>query len=194
MLFRHRFRSCRKQSCTLDGKPWPCWEIFRSADCADPDRFKAPATCEVGRQPPRSITAALLARCTINGQSLKRAACPAGAMHWRGPSEIGRTTSGRPRRNAPRRRRFGLWQGQFHAARSDFRTRGRHIPSSGHETGRRALCGSPWIRALRPHGKTGNHNIGVIANSAGDEANPRAGRYRGTTRIASPRRTGPGSQ
>src|SRR5205814_393219 len=56
----------RKQSCSLDGKPWQCWpaavrELQTLVD-------QGPATCETVGEP--DPFGRVLARCTINGQSL----------------------------------------------------------------------------------------------------------------------------
>lgn len=104
----------RKQSCMLDGKPWPCWEssVRDLQTLVD----QGPATCEVVGNP--DPYGRLLARCTINGQSLNEQLVRRGYALAR-PRESQDYLAAEADAKA---KKLGLWQGQFMRP-SDFRTR-----------------------------------------------------------------------
>ena len=56
----------RKQNCTIDGKIWQCWAAAVRALEILVDQ--GPVTCDVIGEP--DVYGRLLARCTINGESL----------------------------------------------------------------------------------------------------------------------------
>lgn len=102
----------RKQDCTLDGKPWACW----AASVRDLQTLvdQGPATCEtVGDPDPYGR---LLARCTINGQSLNEQLVRTGYAVAR-PSETKDYVAAEAE---AKKNKVGLWQGQFMRP-SDFR-------------------------------------------------------------------------
>ena len=104
----------RKQDCTMDGKPWACW----AASVRDLQTLvdQGPATCEtVGEPDPYGR---VLARCTINGQSLNDQLVRGGYALAR-PSE---TTEYVAAEAEAKEKKLGLWQGQFMRP-SDFRKR-----------------------------------------------------------------------
>ena len=95
----------RKQNCTLGGKIWQCWaaavrELEILVD-------QGPATCEVIGEP--DVYGRLLARCTINGQSLNEQVVRRGYAVAR-PSE---TTDYVAAEAAAREEKVGLWRGEF---------------------------------------------------------------------------------
>lgn len=95
----------RKQSCMLDGKTWACWE----ASVRDLQTLvdQGPATCEtVGEPDPYGR---VLARCTINGQSLNEQLVRDGYAVAR-PSETKEYVAAEAE---AKDKKLGLWQGQF---------------------------------------------------------------------------------
>src|SRR5215469_3909912 len=95
----------RKQNCTLGGKIWQCWaaavrELEILVD-------QGPATCELIGE--RDVYGRLLARCTINGQSLNEQLVRRGYAVAR-PSE---TTDYVAAEAAAREEKVGLWRGEF---------------------------------------------------------------------------------
>ena len=95
----------RKQNCTLGGKIWQCWaaavrELEILVD-------QGPATCEVIGEP--DVYGRLLARCTINGESLNEQLVRRGYAVAR-PSE---TTDYVAAEAAAREEKVGLWRGEF---------------------------------------------------------------------------------
>ncbi len=102
----------RKQSCTVDGKPWQCW----AAEVRDLQTLvdQGPATCEtVGEPDPYGR---VLARCSINGQSLNEELVRTGWAVAR-PSE---TKDYVAAETEAKQKKLGLWQGQFQRP-SEFR-------------------------------------------------------------------------
>ena len=95
----------RKQICRIDGKVWQCWPAAVRALEILLDR--GPATCEVIGEP--DVYGRLLARCTINGQSLNEQVVRRGYAVAR-PSE---TTDYVAAEAAARDEKVGLWRGQF---------------------------------------------------------------------------------
>jgi endonuclease YncB( thermonuclease family) len=104
----------RKQTCTLDGKPWQCW----AASVRDLETLvdQGPATCEVVDKP--DAYGRLLGRCSINGQSLNEELVRRGYAVAR-PSETKEYVAAEAE---AKEKKLGLWQGQFMRP-SDFRTR-----------------------------------------------------------------------
>jgi len=102
----------RKQSCTIDGKVWQCWP----AAVRDLQTLvdQGPAICDTVGDP--DVYGRVLARCTINGQSLNEQLVRRGYAVAR-RSE---TTDYVAAEAAAKERKVGLWQGQF-LAPSEFR-------------------------------------------------------------------------
>ena len=102
----------RKQICTLDGKPWQCWE----AAVRDLQTLldEGPVTCDVVGKP--DIYGRMLGRCSVNGKSVNEQLVDRGFAVAR-PSD---TTDYVAAEAAARAKKVGLWQGQF-AQPSDFR-------------------------------------------------------------------------
>lgn len=95
----------RKQTCALDGKPWPCWPAAVHALQAILDR--GPVACEtVGEPDPYGR---FLGRCTVAGQSVNEQLVLSGYAVAR-PSETGDYVSAEA---LARESKAGLWQGQF---------------------------------------------------------------------------------
>lgn len=95
----------RKQLCTLDGKPWQCWEtaVHDLQTVLD----EGPVTCETVGKP--DIFGRVLARCTVNGQSVNKQLVDRGFAVAR-PSD---TTDYVADEAAAKEKKVGLWQGQF---------------------------------------------------------------------------------
>ena len=95
----------RKQNCTIGGKIWQCW----TSAVRDLQTLldQGPATCEVIGEP--DIYGRLLARCTINGQSLNEQFVRRGYAVAR-PSE---TTEYVAAEAAAKEEKVGLWRGEF---------------------------------------------------------------------------------
>jgi endonuclease YncB( thermonuclease family) len=95
----------RKQNCTLDGKVWQCW----AAAVRDLQTLvdQGPATCEAVGEP--DVYGRLLARCTINGQSLNEQLVRRGYAIAR-PSETKDYVAAEAE---AKEKKVGLWQGQF---------------------------------------------------------------------------------
>jgi endonuclease YncB( thermonuclease family) len=95
----------RKQSCTIGGKIWQCW----TSAVRDLQTLldQGPVTCEVIGEP--DVYGRLLARCTINGQSLNEQFVRRGYAVAR-PSE---TTEYIAAEAAAREEKVGLWRGEF---------------------------------------------------------------------------------
>jgi len=104
----------RKQSCTLDGKPWQCWAaaIRELETLVD----QGPTTCEVVGEPDDYNR--VLGRCTINGESLNQQYVRSGFAVAR-PKETTQYVADEAEAKA---KKVGLWQGQF-VMPGDFRTR-----------------------------------------------------------------------
>jgi endonuclease YncB( thermonuclease family) len=102
----------RKQTCTIDGKIWQCWR----AAVRDLQTLleQGPAVCEAIGEP--DVYGRLLARCTINGESLNELLVQRGYAVAR-PSESSEYVAAE---GAAREKKLGLWQGQF-LAPSQFR-------------------------------------------------------------------------
>ena len=102
----------RKQTCTIDGKVWQCWP----AAVRDLQTLvdQGPATCDTVGEP--DVYGRVLARCTINGESLNEQLVRRGYAVAR-RSE---TTDYVAAEAAAKERKVGLWQGQF-LAPSEFR-------------------------------------------------------------------------
>jgi endonuclease YncB( thermonuclease family) len=95
----------RKQSCKIGGKIWQCWtSAMRDLQTL---LDQGPATCEVVGEP--DIYGRLLARCTINGQSLNEQFVRRGYAVAR-PEE---TTEYVAAVAAARGEKVGLWRGEF---------------------------------------------------------------------------------
>jgi len=95
----------RKQSCMLDGKSWACW----SAAVQDLQSLldQGPVTCDVVGEP--DVYGRLLARCSVNGQSVNRQLVDQGFAVAR-PSD---TTDYVAAEATAKEKKVGLWQGQF---------------------------------------------------------------------------------
>jgi endonuclease YncB( thermonuclease family) len=104
----------RKQNCARDGKIWQCWaaavrELQTLVD-------QGPATCETIGEP--DAYGRVLARCTINGQSLNEQFVRSGYAVAR-PNETKDYVAAEAE---AKEKKVGLWQGQFQMP-SEFRTR-----------------------------------------------------------------------
>jgi endonuclease YncB( thermonuclease family) len=95
----------RKQNCTIDGKIWQCWGAAVRALEILVDQ--GPVTCDVIGDP--DVYGRLLARCSINGQSLNEQLVRKGYAVAR-PSE---TTDYVAAETAAKEEKLGLWQGKF---------------------------------------------------------------------------------
>ena len=95
----------RKQNCTIDGKLWQCWPAAVRALEILVDQ--GPVSCDVIGEP--DVYGRLLARCTINGQSLNEQLVRKGYAVAR-PSE---TTDYVAAEAAAKEEKLGLWQGKF---------------------------------------------------------------------------------
>ena len=95
----------RKQSCTIGGKVWPCW----TSAVRDLQTLldQGPATCEVIGEP--DIYGRLLARCTINRQSLNEQLVRRGYAVARSSE----TTEYVAAETAAKEEKVGLWRGEF---------------------------------------------------------------------------------
>ena len=95
----------RKQSCTIGGKVWQCW----TSAVRDLQTLldEGPVACEVINEP--DVFGRLLARCTINGQSLNEQLVRRGYAVAR-PSE---STEYIAAEVAAREEKVGLWRGEF---------------------------------------------------------------------------------
>ena len=95
----------RKQTCTLNGKPWACW----SAAVDDLQRMldEGPVTCDPVGEP--DIYGRLLARCSVNGQSVNQQLVEQGFAVAR----PGDTPDYVAAEAAAKEKKVGLWQGQF---------------------------------------------------------------------------------
>jgi endonuclease YncB( thermonuclease family) len=95
----------RKQNCVIDGKVWQCW----AAAVRDLQTLvdQGPATCEAVGEP--DVYGRLLARCTINGQSLNEQLVRRGYAIAR-PSETKDYVAAEAE---AKEKKVGLWQGQF---------------------------------------------------------------------------------
>jgi endonuclease YncB( thermonuclease family) len=95
----------RKQTCTIDGKVWQCWP----AAVRDLQTLvdQGPAVCVTIGEP--DVYGRILARCTINGQSLNEQLVRRGYAVAR-PSETRDYVAAEA---AAKERKLGLWQGQF---------------------------------------------------------------------------------
>jgi len=102
----------RKQTCTIDGKVWQCWP----AAVRDLQTLvdQGPAICETIGEP--DVYGRILARCTINGESLNEQLVRRGYAIAR-PSETRDYVAAEA---AAKERKLGLWQGQFREP-SEFR-------------------------------------------------------------------------
>ena len=95
----------RKQSCAIGGKVWQCW----TSAVRDLQTLldEGPVACEVIGEP--DVFGRLLARCTINGQSLNEQLVRRGYAVAR-PSE---STEYIAAEVAAREEKVGLWRGEF---------------------------------------------------------------------------------
>jgi endonuclease YncB( thermonuclease family) len=95
----------RKQTCSLDGKPWECWR----AVLADLQSLldEGAAVCDVVGEP--DVFGRLLARCSVNGQSINEQLVSHGFAVAR-PNE---TTEYAAAEAAAKEQKVGLWKGQF---------------------------------------------------------------------------------
>jgi endonuclease YncB( thermonuclease family) len=95
----------RKQSCTIGGKVWQCWtSALRDLQTL---LDQGPATCEVVGEP--DIYGRLLARCTINGQSLNEQFVRRGYAVAR----LSETKEYVAAEAAAKEEKVGLWRGEF---------------------------------------------------------------------------------
>jgi len=95
----------RKQSCTIGGKVWQCWPVaVRNLEIL---LDQGPASCEATGEP--DVFGRILARCTINGQSLNEQLVRRGYAVAR-PSE---STEYIAAEVAAREEKVGLWRGEF---------------------------------------------------------------------------------
>jgi endonuclease YncB( thermonuclease family) len=95
----------RKQNCTIDGKIWQCWAAAVRALEILVDQ--GPVTCDVIGEP--DVYGRLLARCSVNGQSLNEQLVRKGYAVAR----PGETTEYVAAEGAAKEERLGLWQGKF---------------------------------------------------------------------------------
>ncbi|MBV9757112.1 MAG: thermonuclease family protein [Alphaproteobacteria bacterium] len=95
----------RKQNCALDGKMWACWQaaVHELQSLLD----RGPAVCETVGDP--DVYGRVLARCTVDGQSLNEQFVRSGFAVAR-PSE---TKDYLPAEAEAKEKKAGLWQGQF---------------------------------------------------------------------------------
>ena len=95
----------RKQTCGLDGKLWQCWTaaVHELQSLLD----RGPATCDPVGEP--DVYGRLLARCTVQGQSVNEELVRSGFAVAR-PSE---STEYVAAEAAAKEAKAGLWQGQF---------------------------------------------------------------------------------
>ena len=95
----------RKQSCTIGGKVWQCWtSALRDLQTV---LDQGPVSCEPIGEP--DIYGRLLARCSINGESLNEQQVRRGYAVAR-RSE---TTDYVAAETAAREEKVGLWKGEF---------------------------------------------------------------------------------
>lgn len=104
----------RKQSCTIEAKPWACWD----AAVRDLQILvdQGPATCQVVGEP--DPYGRLLGRCTVNGRSLNEELVRHGYAVAR-PSETKEYVAAEAE---AKQKKLGFWQGQF-LRPSEFRLR-----------------------------------------------------------------------
>ncbi len=95
----------RKQICTLDGKPWQCWPA--AVNELQSLLNQGPATCDPVGEP--DLYGRLLARCTVNGQSINEELVARGFAVAR-TSETNDYVAAEA---AAHEKKLGLWQGQF---------------------------------------------------------------------------------
>ena len=95
----------RKQSCTIGGKVWQCW----AAAVRDLEILvdQGPTTCEVIGEP--DVYGRVLARCSINGQSLNEQHVQRG---W-AVARRSETTDYVAAEAEAKEKKLGLWQGEF---------------------------------------------------------------------------------
>jgi len=95
----------RKQSCMLGGKVWQCWAAaLRNLEILVD---QGPVTCEtVGEA---DVYGRLLARCSINGESLNEQLVRTG---W-AVARRGETTNYVAAETEAKEEKLGLWQGEF---------------------------------------------------------------------------------
>jgi endonuclease YncB( thermonuclease family) len=95
----------RKQACGLEGKLWECWDVAVRNLKIMVDQ--GPTTCDPVGEP--DVYGRILARCTVNGQSLNEQLVRKGWAVAR-PSE---TTDYVAAEAEAKKQKVGLWQGQF---------------------------------------------------------------------------------
>jgi endonuclease YncB( thermonuclease family) len=95
----------RKQMCTRDDKPWPCWQEAVNALQALLDQ--GPAVCETTGQP--DVFGRVLARCKVNDQSVNEQLVAEGFAVAR----TGESSEYVAVEAEAKKRKVGLWQGQF---------------------------------------------------------------------------------
>ena len=95
----------RKQTCSLDGKPWQCWTA--AVDDLQSLLDRGPVTCEEVGAP--DVYGRWLGRCTVNGQSINEQLVSQGFAVAR-PSD---TTDYAAAEATAKDSKVGLWQGQF---------------------------------------------------------------------------------
>ena len=95
----------RKQICTLDGKPWQCWQAAVKDLQAVLDQ--GPVVCDAVRE--SDVYGRILARCKVNDQSVNELLVSRGFAVAR-PNESTDYTAAEA---AAKEKKLGLWQRQF---------------------------------------------------------------------------------
>jgi endonuclease YncB( thermonuclease family) len=95
----------RKQACTIGGKIWQCWaSAMRDLQTL---LDQGPVTCEAIGEP--DVYGRLLARCSINGESLNEQL----VLRGYAVARRGETTEYVAAETAAREEKAGLWKGEF---------------------------------------------------------------------------------
>jgi endonuclease YncB( thermonuclease family) len=95
----------RKQVCTLDGKPWPCWQAAVKDLQALLDQ--GPVVCDAVREP--DVYGRFLARCKVNDQSVNELLVSRGFAVARTNESPDYTAA----EATAKEKKLGLWKGQF---------------------------------------------------------------------------------
>ncbi len=103
----------RKQLCTLDGKPWQCWQAVVKDLQTLLDQ--GPVVCDAVGEP--DVFGRVLARCKVNDQSVNEQLVSRGFAVAR----TNESTDYVADEAAAKEKKLGLWQGQF-AAPSAYRS------------------------------------------------------------------------
>jgi endonuclease YncB( thermonuclease family) len=95
----------RKQLCTLDGKPWQCWQA--AVKDLQTVLDQGPVVCDAVGEP--DVYGRLLARCKVNDQSVNEQLVSRGFAVAR----TNESTDYVAAEATAKEKRLGLWQGQF---------------------------------------------------------------------------------